>query len=161
MVLDLAARVTVSIVPLDAGSASNAACLALAMFMKGFEKDFQRELFGDASLVPEVTFMIGTLDQMPDDIVDSMRTRFGIDGILAKQACIVTRATDTETVTPTFVVLRPDFLEQLSLAEDDDSSLPVLLGLSLVELTFQLLREEVSSEELTPKITKLVRQALG
>ncbi|PIW55259.1 MAG: hypothetical protein COW16_06860 [Sphingomonadales bacterium CG12_big_fil_rev_8_21_14_0_65_65_10] len=161
VVLDLAAPVTVSIVPLDAGSASNAACLALAMFMKGFEKDLQRELFGDASVVREVTFMIGTLDQMPDDIAESMRARFGIDGIFAKQACIVTRSTDPETVTPTFVVLRPDFLEQMDLTEGDNSSLPVLLGLSLVELTFQLLREEVSSEELMPKITKLVRQALG
>lgn len=131
------------------------------MFMKGFEKDLQRELFGDASVVREVTFMIGTLDQMPGDIAESMRASFGIDEIFAKQACIVTRSTDPETVTPTFVVLRPDFLEQMDLTDGDNSSLPVLLGLSLVELTFQLLREEVSSEELMPKITKLVRQALG
>jgi tetratricopeptide (TPR) repeat protein len=161
VVLDLTAPVTVSIIPLDASPASNVACLALAMFMKGFEKELQRELFGDASVVQEVTFMVGSLDQMPADIAERMQDDFGIDGILADQACIVTRSTDPGTATPTFVVLRPDFLEQMDLIEGDNASLPVLFGLSLSELTFQLLREEVSSEELTPKITKLVRQALG
>ena len=90
-----------------------------------------------------------------------MRADFGIDGMFSRQACVVTRSTDSESVTPTFVVLRPDFLDQMDLTEGANSSLPVLFGLSLVELTFQLLREEVSSEELAPKITKLVRQALG
>lgn len=160
VVLNLAAPVTVSIMPLDASAASNVACLALAMFMKGFEKDLQTELFGDASVVREVVFMIGMLDQMPGDIVERMRADFGIDGILAEQACIVTRSTDPEMVTPTFVILRPDFLEQMDLLEGDHASLPLLFGLSLTELTFQLLREEVSSDELTPKIAKLVRQAL-
>ncbi|MCH8617473.1 hypothetical protein LZ016_15350 [Sphingomonas sp. SM33] len=90
-----------------------------------------------------------------------MSTIITADTIFADQAAIVTRPTDYKDIMPSFVILRADFLEQMDLIDGDMSSLPILFGLCLTDFTYQLLRGEVSADVLTPKIGKLVREALG
>jgi len=161
VVLNLGRRVTVSIVPLDETPETNLASFALAMFIKGFEVELGRELIGGGSAVDELTIFICHIDHLPEDMRRLGDQNLRLTEELAGQPCVVSRPTHFEQAAPTVVFLSPTFLDAIAFGEGRGGSLQMLFGLTLVEVTFQLLRGQVEMEAIRPKVISLVGRTLS
>ena len=159
LVLDIGRRVTVSIANLDSSPASGLAALALALFMKAFERELAQDLIGGEAASDELLIHIATFSQMPDDLRRLASEQLDLEAILKEQPCVVTRPTRFHENSPTLVFLSDTFLADVSFGETEGHSLQVLFGLTIVEVTFQLLRGEVEAETIRPKVVSLVRRA--
>lgn len=98
---------------------------------------------------------------MPPDLRRVVDEDLRLGEVLAKDACAVTRPTDFQQVCPTVVFLGSRFLQGIAFGEGRGGSLQTLFGLTLVELTFQLLRGEVEMEAIRPKVLSLVKKTLS
>ena len=160
LVINIGRRITVTIACLDTTPASNLAGFALAMFIKAFEEDLAKDLIGSEASLDELLIQIGTFNEMPDDLRQMASQTLGIDKILADQSVTVSRPTDFKENSPTFVFLGSSFLSDISMGGVGGSnSLQLLFGLTLIELTYQLLRGEVDIDTIRPKVVSLVRRA--
>lgn len=152
-------RVVLSVFPLDDSPATSLACFVLAVFSKAFETELEDELIGSGSDISELLVQVSSYDPMPSDMKELVGKSFGLGDILAEQPCAVSRPATFDAISPTIVFLAPSFLADVSVQGKGGSALEVLLGLTLTELAFQMLRGEVEVESLRPKIVSLVRRA--
>jgi len=159
LILNVGRRVTVTIACLDVSPASNLAALALASFMKAFEKELYEEVIGGEASIDELMIHICSFDEMPVDLRQTVSRTMGLDKILSGQPCTVSRPTDFKEISPTCVFLSNSFLKEVSFGRQGGSALQVLLGLTLVEVAFQLLQGEVEMDTIRPKVVSLVRRA--
>jgi tetratricopeptide (TPR) repeat protein len=161
VVMNLGRRVTISILSLDKTPETNLASFALAMFIKAFEDELDRELIGGEAGVDELMIYIGHIDHMPEDVRHLADQNLGLGGVLAEQACVVSRPSDFKETMPTFVLLSATFFERIVFGEGRGGSLQMLFGFTFVELTFQLLRGEVEMEAIRPKVISLVSRTMS
>jgi tetratricopeptide (TPR) repeat protein len=159
VVLELGRRVVVTIVSMDDSPETALACSALAMFLKSFELDLNQELIANSAAKDEVQLFIGHIDHFPDEVRKSVES-LGVTETLRKQSVAVTRPTDFSDNTPTWVTLSPRFNDEIIFGEGKGGSLQILFGLVLTELTFQLLKGQVESETIRPKVVSLVRRTI-
>ncbi len=159
VVLSIKRRVALTILPLDDSPASNLACFVLAVFVKAFEAELSDELIGGETQVDELMLQVASFDRMPEEMRTLASELIGLAEMLSTQACAVSRPSNFTDTSPTFVFLASDFLEQVSVRNEGGSALEQLLGLTLTELTFQLLRGQVEMDAIRPKIVSLVRRA--
>jgi len=161
VVLNLGRRVIVTISSLDETPETSLASFALAMFIKAFQDELGKELVGGGAGVDELMIHIGHFDHMPEDVRRLANQNLGLGDMLAKQACAVSRPSDFEEASPALVFLSSAFFEGISFGEGRGGSLQILFGLTLVELTFQLLRGQVEMEVIRPKVISLVRRTMS
>ncbi len=161
IVLNLGRRVTISISPLDETPETTLAGFALAMFIKAFENELGRELIGGNTGVDELMIHIGHIDHMSEDVQRLADQNLGLSETLTEQACVVTRPSDFGQSFPTVVFLSSKFFHGIVFGEGRGGALQMLFGLTLVELTFQLLRGQVEMEVIRPKVISLVRRTLS
>jgi hypothetical protein len=64
--------VMVTVTQMDDERHSALACLVLALFLKGFEDDFKREIFGGITLRPELEISVTDVNSAPADIQDAI-----------------------------------------------------------------------------------------
>ncbi|MEK6334809.1 MAG: DUF4062 domain-containing protein [Acidobacteriota bacterium] len=159
VVLNLGRRVVISIVSMDDTPETALACSALAMFLKSFELELNRELIGNSAALDEAQIFIGHIDHFPDDVRKSIES-LGITETLQNAQVAVTRPSHFDKGVPTWVVLSPTFNEKIIFGEGTGGSLQMLFGRTLTELTFQLLKKEVESEVIRPKVVSLVRRTI-
>lgn len=159
VVLSIKRRVTLTILPLDDSPASNLACFVLAVFVRAFEAELSDELIGGGAQLDELMVQVASFDQMPREIRTIANESTGLADVLSTQACAVSRPSSFADAAPTFVFLASEFLDQVSVQKEGGSALELLLGLTLTELTFQLLRGQVEMDAIRPKIVSLVRRA--
>jgi hypothetical protein len=160
LVINIGRRITVTIACLDATPASNLAGFALAMFIKAFEEDLAKDLIGNETSLDELLIQIGAFNEMPNDLRQMASLTLGLDEVLANQSVTVSRPTDFNENSPTFVFLGSSFLGDISMGSvGGGNSLQLLFGLTLVEITYQLLRGEVDIDTIRPKVVSLVRRA--
>lgn len=159
VVMSIKRRVTLTILPLDDSPASNLACFVLAVFVKAFEVELSDELIGGGAQIDELVVQVAAFDQMPHDLRTLASESIGLAEILSTQACAVSRPSSFTIASPTLVFLASEFLDQVSVQKEGGSALELLLGLTLTELTFQLLRGHVETDAIRPKIVSLVRKA--
>ncbi len=159
VVLNLGRRVVVSIVSMDDTPETALACSALAMFLKSFELNLNKELIANGAAKDEVQIFIGHIDHFPGDVRKSVES-LGVTETLRKQAVAVTRTTNFNEGMPTWVILSPTFNEDIVFGEGKGGSLQMLFGLTLTELTFQLLKGQVENETIRPKVVSLVRRTI-
>jgi hypothetical protein len=161
VVLNLGRRVIVTISSLDDTPETNLASFALAMFIKAFQGELDKELLGGGAGVDELMIHIVHFDHMPEDLRRLANQNLDLGDMLAKQPCAVSRPSDFEDASPTLVFLSSAFFEGISFGEGRGGSLQILFGLTLVELTFQLLRGQVEMEAIKPKVSSLVRRTMS
>jgi len=159
LVLNIGRRITVTIACLDATPDSNLAGFALTMFMKAFEEELAQDLIGGEAALDELLIQIASFTHMPDDFRQMASQSLDLGNILADQPCIVSRPNDFSEISPTYVFLGPSFLKDVSFGGLSGSALQFLFGLTLVEVTFQMLHGEVELDEIRPKIISLIRKA--
>jgi len=106
-----------------------------------------------------VEIFIGHIDHLPADVRKSVES-LGVTETLRKQPVAVTRPTNFNENMPTWVNLSPTFNEEIIFGEGKGGSLQMLFGLTLTELTFQLLKGQVESETIRPKVVSLVRRTI-
>jgi tetratricopeptide (TPR) repeat protein len=159
LVLSIRHRITVSLACLDTTPASNLAGFALAVFMKAFEEDLAKDIIGREPELEELLIQIGSFDAMPEDFREIASQTLDLTHILDKQSCVVSRPTNFRENSPTCVFLGSSFLKDVSFGDISGSALQLLFGLTLTEVTFQLLHGEVEIDEIRPKIVSLVRNA--
>lgn len=155
IVLNLKQRILITISVLDDTPESSIASFALAMFIKAFEDELRRELISGATDLDELMISICHVDQMPEDI------RLMANETLNFEACAVTRPSHFDERVPTCVFLNSAFRSGISFGEGRGGSLQTLFGLTLVELTFQLLRGQVEMDAIRPKVVSLVRRTIS
>jgi len=155
LVLNLGRRVTITITTLDTSPASNLAAFSLSMFMKAFEDELFDLIGGDAS-VDELIIQVALFSEMPEDL---RNTVIAVGGAIEDKHCTVSRPTSYSEKSPTIIFLNSLFLKDISFGSQSGNSLRLLFGLTLVEVTYQLLRGEVEMETIRPKVVSLVRQA--
>lgn len=160
IVLSLEPRVTITLEGIDETSATVLAVSTLSLFMKAFEDELRDQLVAAPS-IEELVIQVASYDAMPSDLRESMDRTMRTRDVLAEQSCAVTRPTSFGENSPTFVILGPRFLEKLTFGEGTGGSLQELLGMTLVEVVFQLLRGEVDMEQIRPKVVSLVRRTLS
>jgi hypothetical protein len=160
IVLSLGERTTISIMALDDSAAAMIACLILATFVKVFERELSKDLLGGNPGINELTICVGDWQKAPDDL-RLMGEEMKIAEALEEQSVAATRPVKFEDGAPTYVLLGNSFLDELTFGEGKGGSLQVLLGLVLVELTFQLLRGEVDADAIRPKVVSIVRRTLS
>jgi hypothetical protein len=161
IVLNLGRRVVLSVSSFDTTPDSNVATFALAMFIKSFEEELAHELIGSRAQIDEICIHVARLDQVPSDILHISNETLNLSGIVAKQSCGISRPTDFGTRIPTFVFLSQTFLQEIVFEEGHGGSLQALFGLTLIEITYQLLLGKVDEEEIRPKVVSLVRKTLS
>jgi hypothetical protein len=125
------------------------------VFLKGFEKEIKAELFSSSAVArSEISIEVANIESAPPDI------RPYVSPTLSHQACAITRATDPKSSdpVPVFVFCREGIQGEWRLEPGKGSALHLLLGLTLVEVAFQLLNGEIETAILEPKIVKLVRR---
>jgi len=127
--------------------------------MKAFEKELYEEVIGGEASIDELMIHICSFDEMPVDLRQTVSRTMGLDKILSGQPCTVSRPTDFKEISPTCVFLSNSFLKEVSFGRQGGSALQVLLGLTLVEVAFQLLQGEVEMDTIRPKVVSLVRRA--
>jgi len=159
LILNIRRRITVSVACLDTTPASNLAGFALTMFMKAFEQELFQDIIGGEPALDELLIQIASFDEMPEDFRQMASKTLDLGDLLANQPCIVSRPTNFNEVSPTYVFLGPSFLKEVSFGDISGSSLQILFGLTLTEVAFQLLHGEVEMDEIRPKIVSLVRKA--
>lgn len=159
LILNVGRRVTITIASLDATPESNLAGFALAMFIKAFEGELVHDLIGGEAALDELLIETASFSKMPDDIRGIASQSVNLGNVLAEQACTVSRPTNFDTSSPTYVFLGPSFLADVSFGRQGGHALPLLFGLTLVEVVFQLLRGEVEMDSIRPKVISLVRKA--
>lgn len=152
-------RVVLSVFPLDDSPATSLACFVLSVFSKAFEIELEDELIGFESDVSELLVQVSAYDLMPADMKELAAKSLGLGDILSEQPCAVSRPAAFNVISPTIVFLAPSFLADVSVQGRGGSALEVLLGLTLTELVFQMLRGQVEIDSLRPKIVSLVRRA--
>lgn len=160
VMLNLSTRVSISIVTLDKSHETNIACFALALFIKAFENEMNVEILAGGTQITEVTINVGRYDMFPQTFKESVSKIANIEEVLESQSCSITRPTEFTENTPTIIFLSHDFFDEFAFGEGKGGSLQTLFGLTLVELAYQLLRGEVDSEILRPKIVSLVRKTI-
>jgi hypothetical protein len=111
-------------------------------------------------MIDELLIQVCSYEAMPPDLRDVADRTMGTDKIMAEQSCAVTRPTAYREKSPTFVLLAPNFVENVVFGEGVSGSLHLLFGLTLVELLFQLMRGEVDVEQIRPKVVALVHKTL-
>jgi hypothetical protein len=155
--LNVGRKVICSISTLDGRVDSSVAALLLAVFLKGFEKEIQAELLSTTEVArSEISIEVANIESAPPEI------RPYVSPTLSHQACAVTRATDPKSSdqVPVFVFCRAGIQDEWRLEPGKGSALHLFLGLTLVELVFQLLNGEIETAVLEPKIVNLVRKAV-
>lgn len=153
--LNIGRSVVCSISTLDGRVDSSVAALLIAVFLKGFEKEIEAELFSStAAARSEIAIEVANIESAPPAI------RSYVSPILSHQACAITRATDPKSSdqVPVFVFCRDSIQGEWRLEPGKGSALHLLLGLTLVEVVFQLLNGEIETAVLEPKIVNLVRK---
>lgn len=158
--IDLGKPIVFTVEPLDQSPSASLASFGLATLIRAFAAELQSELIPRAEL-DELLVQVMSYEEMPDDLRQSLDEQMHITDILKTQPCVVTRPTDFSHLTPTYVVLGPSFLDEIKIGEKVSGSLQMLFGITLVELAFQLLRREVSDDEIRPKVVSLVRRTLS
>ncbi len=159
VVVPLGRKVTISVTTLDDSPASNLAALSLAAFLSAFAEDWNAKIVNDAAAVDEIVVQVMQFDEMPADL-QALTQRMSSQDV-NDRPCTVTRPTKFGSGAPTFIILGKPFLETAVFGEGRGGSLQVLFGLSLVELTFQVLGGEIDEDELRPKIVSLVRRTMS
>jgi len=159
LVLPIRHRITVSIACLDTTPASNLAGVALAVFIKAFERELAQDIIGGDPALDELLIQIASFGAMPEDLRQAASQNLDLENILASQPCIVSRPTNFKEVSPTCVFLGPSFLKDVSFGDISGSALQLLFGLTLTEVAFQLLHGEVEMDQIRPKIVSLVHKA--
>jgi tetratricopeptide (TPR) repeat protein len=160
VVLSLGRRVVITISTLDDTPETALASSALAMFIKAFEDELNRELIGSGASIDELDIEIGHIDHFSEEIRRMADSTLGLTETLRKQACAITRPSDFGSNYPTWIVLSPTFNEEILFGEGRGGSLQVLFGFTLIEITFQLLRGQVDIETIRPKVVSLVRKTI-
>jgi hypothetical protein len=161
VVINLKRRVVVTISALDETPESSVAGFALAMFIKASEGELRRELISRATDVDELMIHLCQIDHMPDDLRTLANQTLNLREALEKNGCAVTRPTQFDGPSPTFVFLGSTFFPGISFGEGRGGSLQTLFGFTLVELTFQLLQGQVEMDAIRPKVVSLVRRTIS
>ena len=156
--LSLPAPIAITIAPMDDKPATTLACLQLALFLKGFEVDLSRDLLGGIALLSELTIIVACAEAMPEDIKTLVLPH--LDGVPCYVAPLTSGADDDSAI-PTNVFLANDFMGGLSVEAGRGGSLQALLGFTLNEIIYRLLRGTVDPETLRPKLVKLVRRSIS
>lgn len=149
----------VSIVPLDDTTVTAAAAQALALFFKGFEAEINDIAKGTE--VDELLIQVALFDEMPQDIRDVSNRMFNLQGAVNEQGSAATRTEDFSGETPTLVFLSSNFLTRAEVGEGVSGSIQMMLGLTLVEVLYQLFKGEVDHDQLRPKVIELIRKTLS
>jgi len=157
LILNLGQRVSITITTLDSTLASNLAMFSLAMFMKAFEGELF-DLIGGETSTNELLIQIALFSEMPEDI-RKMTQEINSGNTIDDEYCTVTRPTRFNENSPTIVLLGSPFLQGVSFDSQGGDSLPLLFGLTLIEVTYQLLRGEVEMETIRSKVISLVHEA--
>lgn len=158
LILNLGQRVTVTIATLDSTPASNLAMFSLAMFMKAFEDDLS-DLIGGEVATNELIIQIALFSEMPEDLRKMTQKISSGDNLIEDSHCTVSRPTGFGESSPTIIFLGASFLKDVSFGSQRGNSLPLLFGLTLIEIAYQLLRGEVEIETIRSKVVSLVRKA--
>jgi tetratricopeptide (TPR) repeat protein len=155
--LNLGESVICSVATLDSRVETSISAALIVLFLKGFEHEIRDKVLPSIHLGRnEIAIEVGSSESMPDDI------RKHIEPDLQESDCVVSRATDPkgEIHYPTYVFCRSNIAEHWQAGSDKGSSLQLLLGLTLIEIVFQLLSGEVDLSSLKPKIMKVIRQTV-
>jgi tetratricopeptide (TPR) repeat protein len=156
--LSLSSPVAISIVPVDNKESTALAGLLLALFLKGFETELARDLFQGVRIGSELSIMIGESSSLPEDIQKH------VNKSLKDRSCVVSRPNnihDDSPDLPTNVFLSDSFLDELIVGKGRGGALQLLLGMTLIEVSFRLLRGAVDLDVLTPKVVQLVRRSIS
>jgi len=152
--LNLGRNVICSISTMDGRVDSSVAALLVAVFLKGFEKEIQTEIFSTSDVArSEISIEVANIESVPSDM------RSYISPTLSHQACAVTRATNPKSSdqVPLFIFCRANIQDEWKLEPGKGSALHLLLGLTLVEMVFQLFNGEIETAVLEPKIINLIK----
>jgi hypothetical protein len=160
VVLELARPVTITIETLDYSFASSLAAFGLSLFVKAFEADLRDQLVS-VPQIEELLVQICTYKEMPKSLREISDATLGTGEILRHQPCAVTRPTAFSEKSPTFIVLADTFLDGVGFGEGRGGSLQMLFGTTLIEIVFQMLRGEVDTDEIAPKVASLVRRTIS
>ncbi len=156
--LSMPTPIAITLAPMDDSAATTLACLQLALFLKGFEADLSRDLLGGIALLSELTIMVAFVEKMPEDLKHSVLPH------LVDVPCCVTRLTpgpDDDSAVPTSVFLSKDYMIGLTVGAGRGGSFQALVGLTLNEVVYRLLRGTVDLETLRPKLVRLVRRSIS
>jgi len=156
--LRLAEPSVISITSLDDRVDTAIATFLLVLFLKGFEKEIQEEIILAHKIGRnEVTVSVVSLVELPEDIRALLPTTIG------KESCAVTRPTFPagDRPVPTMVICRTDISDHWEAESGRGSAVQFLLGLTLVEIVFQLFRGEVEVPTLQPKIIDVIRKTIS
>ncbi len=160
VVLKLEKTVTLSIEPIDETLPTAVSALALAVFLKAFEKELSEELVPRPA-IDELQIQICNFVDIPEDLRRTLNSEFDVETILEDQGCVVTRPSDVSDATPTLVMVSPKFLDEAKFGVGVGGSIQILFGLAIIEIVFQLLKGEVDFEQIRPKVISLVRRTLS
>lgn len=155
--LEMAEPVVLSITAMDEMPEITFAAMALAFFLKGFEGELRKKVFGTLKPRPELCIYVVDLAEAPDDIAQPVRDAIG------ERSSMVSRQTDPalEPPAPTAVFIAEDFVEGLTVGQGRGGSLQVLLGYGVLEIVYSLLRGEVEHSVLSPKLVELVKTSIS
>lgn len=150
--------VLLTIFAMDDKLHSELAALVIALFMKGFENDFRKEIFGGIPLRSELALEITDVASMPDDI------KAPVVEALAESPCQASRPVQIELddgKTPTYIFLAGDIFSDMKVGEGRGGPLQILVGLAAIEVAHRLLRGSIELNVLQPKLVKLVRNSIS
>lgn len=150
--------VMITLTQMDDERHSALACLVLALFLKGFEDDFRKELFGGISLRPELEISVTDVSSAPIDIQDIIRGPMGTSPCQSSRP--VSIADDDPTI-PTYIFLNGDIFADMTVGEGRGGALQILIGLTAFEAAYRLLNGQVDAETLRPKLVRLVRNSIS
>jgi len=154
--LDLQQPVILTITCLDARVETFTAATLLALFFKGFERSIAEILAVPQIPRQELDIHVCNIESMPSDMRPYFPPNF--------TTCAVTRPTQPPKeggYVPTFVVCHEDIGRQWRAGTGSVSAVQLLLGETLVEVAYQLLKGDVDLDVLKPKIVGIVRKTVS
>ncbi len=156
--LELTSPVILSVTQLDDRVDTALVAMLLVLFLKCFETQLQEEIFGSMHVERrELVIMVVNRDEVLAQNIPLNEVDGGMDSVAQ-----VTRPTqpESEEQVPTIIICRNDISDSWRPDVEGEAGLQLLLGLTLSEVIFQLVKGRVDLEELTPKILAVVRRTL-
>lgn len=154
LALDIGNKLICTISSLDDRTDTTLATTLLVLFLKGFE-DTIREIVPRVQQMPEeLTILVVNVLEIPPDLKQYLPSDWD-------HPCAVTRPTRPGDAVPTIVFCAGDIAQKWQAGVGTGNALQVLLGLTLVEVLYQLLRGEVDMETLRPKILAVVSDTIS
>ena len=148
--------VMITLSQLDETKHSALALLVIALFLKGFEIELGRDVFGGISLRSELEISITDVASMPADLKQYVPT-----GDKPCQSSRPVSIDHDDPSMPTYIFLNGDIFADMPVGKGRGGSLQILIGLATIEAAYRLLNGKIDLDVLKPKLVHLVRNSIS